>query len=617
MPRSLKVTYHQIRRNNILFSKNGRFGVGFHSSFSFFNYKVVFLFVFIGISFFKAQAKESDSSQFNKLINKGYQIYYTNIDSGLYYYNLAEKIGRKLKNAAMISIACRFKGEVELSKLHIVNAQVLFKEAEKYAEISGRVDLKMDVICSKLGLFSEIIDIKNVSNLVHVSEKICSKLGKTESQRQLAVVYATAANAYLGNNQYDSALFFTNLFYLNNFQGNYRENNEASVILIEVYSLTQLGQTKKAELRYKVVEKLIDQYKMEFLRPILYNYGLRLYSTIGNIPVAKSLLDTMIQFQNEGKLTDFVSLEILYSKYLIDSTLGNIALAKEHLLLYYENYVNFLKKKEQLRMSSEVELINTKLNETEAILEMNKTESRYYKYKLWSIIIGFIVILTAIFIYFWWKRKKLLHKNQLIKSQLKVLRAQINSHFISNTLNAIGGYISGNNNKEAINYLGKFSKMMRSCLYYSDLDWISLEDEKTFLANYLELESLRYGIVVNYTFESQIKADYNKILIPSMLLQPLIENIMQHGFKLNKIEEAIITVNVSLDSKNFVLIEIIDNAPKPHVDDGFTKIGGRKIVMDRLKLYMKNEKQSNFSIDRIVNKNRLKLTVPIINETND
>lgn len=116
--------------------------------------------------------------------------------------------------------------------------------------------------------------------------------------------------------------------------------------------------------------------------------------------------------------------------------------------------------------------------------------------------------------------------------QLRALRAQMNPHFMFNALNAIQGLITSGRNNEAESYLAKFAKMMRQTLEYSDLEVVTLEQEIEFLDRYLDINrKLRFREKLYYQIIAPKRTDLNDIQVPTMILQPFVENAIEHGIR--------------------------------------------------------------------------------------
>lgn len=125
-------------------------------------------------------------------------------------------------------------------------------------------------------------------------------------------------------------------------------------------------------------------------------------------------------------------------------------------------------------------------------------------------------------------RKSVLDK-KLAQLELKALKAQLNPHFVFNSLNAIKGLIQNNNNEEAVEYLVTFSSLVRDVLDFSEMKEISLREELEFSEEYLRIESLRFDRGFLYDFIIEPGIDTDKIFLPPMLLQPYLENSIWHG----------------------------------------------------------------------------------------
>jgi len=125
---------------------------------------------------------------------------------------------------------------------------------------------------------------------------------------------------------------------------------------------------------------------------------------------------------------------------------------------------------------------------------------------------------------------KLLDINRMLaESQLMALRAQMNPHFVFNCLNSIQECIVTQKYGEASNYLNKFSKLFRVVLNNSGRNLVTLEEEAEVLRLYLELELMRFEKSFSYTIHIDEELDREEILVPSMLIQPYVENALWHG----------------------------------------------------------------------------------------
>jgi ligand-binding sensor domain-containing protein len=163
----------------------------------------------------------------------------------------------------------------------------------------------------------------------------------------------------------------------------------------------------------------------------------------------------------------------------------------------------------------------------------------------WFRLLIAIISLLAVY-YFFRSREKNIRTKAAIKQQMaelegKALRAQMNPHFIFNSLNAIQELIVTENYNGSYQYLSKFSKLLRMVLNNSEKNMIALQDEIDMNRLYLELESLRFKQSFHYSITTNEKIDTDTVQFPSLLLQPFIENAIWHGL-MHKEDEKRLTV---------------------------------------------------------------------------
>ena len=126
-------------------------------------------------------------------------------------------------------------------------------------------------------------------------------------------------------------------------------------------------------------------------------------------------------------------------------------------------------------------------------------------------------------------RLKVEYNKRLTELELRAIRAQINPHFIFNCLNSIQLFIMQEDYNSAQKYLSDFSLLIRKTLEMSKLNFVSLNDEVSYLTTYLTLEKMRFDDKMDYEIFIDPKLTLNKAEVPSMLLQPYVENAVKHG----------------------------------------------------------------------------------------
>ncbi len=149
-------------------------------------------------------------------------------------------------------------------------------------------------------------------------------------------------------------------------------------------------------------------------------------------------------------------------------------------------------------------------------------------------------------------------KKHITEVELKALKAQINPHFIFNTLNTIQYFIQNEENERADMYLNKMSKLIRTTLNFSNESSIALADEIEYLRTYLDLESLRFDDDFNYSIEAKCLPGLLSFKIPTMVLQPHVENAIRHGLKPVKTGLKQLRVRFYADD-SYLVCEVEDN----------------------------------------------------------
>jgi LytS/YehU family sensor histidine kinase len=155
------------------------------------------------------------------------------------------------------------------------------------------------------------------------------------------------------------------------------------------------------------------------------------------------------------------------------------------------------------------------------------------------------------------QRQEFERKVEMSKIELKALRAQMNPHFIFNSLNAIQHYIFHTKSEEAIRYLNKFARLVRIILNNSEKPTVSVGEDIEALKLYLELEKMRFEDKFDYEVivESSVDPDYD--IMPPLLMQPYVENAILHGLNPKPVRGKL---TIRLHSKNnFLICTITDN----------------------------------------------------------
>ena len=244
----------------------------------------------------------------------------------------------------------------------------------------------------------------------------------------------------------------------------------------------------------------------------IYEYYYSYYSNTGNVTLARRYLDS-ISITNEEVFNDKLDEELVALKKSFE---------REHSL------------------EKKIVVVDNELAESEQTL-------------LYGVIIFLVSMLVlAVIITFLWVRN-VKSQNQNILIEQKLLRSQMTPHFIFNSLSVLQGMILNKEEDASVSYLNKFSKLLRTTLENSRHKTVSLASELAATDYYMALQNLDDPPRFNYQLTVDPTIDGKAIKIPPMLIQPFIENAIEHAF-LGQKENCEIKVNITIKEKQLVCI---------------------------------------------------------------
>ena len=210
-------------------------------------------------------------------------------------------------------------------------------------------------------------------------------------------------------------------------------------------------------------------------------------------------------------------------------------------------------------------------------------------------------------------------KEELENLKLVVFKSQMNPHFIFNALNSIKHYIINNEQKNAVHYLNKFSKLIRKILELSYVKEITLQEELDIIALYLNIENIRFSNEIDFTIHVDEAIDLLKIKVPPLILQPFLENALWHGLSSKK-DNKKIEINVSKTNSKLITITIEDNGIGRKASAKIkaqkvinTKSIGIQLTKERLQNFVSNtEKNFSLTFKDLVDDNGIALGTQVV-----
>lgn len=369
-------------------------------------------------------------------------------------------------------------------------------------------------------------------------------------------------------------------------------NNELGVFYYWESDFKNALKYYKRSLHYtKQLKKDLTKTKLA----IKYNNITEVYLDIKKYDSAKIYLDSVkllgINFIEQQQQYSFIKYRLRLSAATdknfkeVTNYLDSIYTYRDK--LYFNKYNNEL-----------VELTKAYQKEKELVNKNRISEIYNYKLKTRILVLIIILFLSTIIGLLIHRQRKYKFEKQSLQMQQRLLRSQMNPHFMFNTLYVIQNLID-KEPKKSTAYLIKFSRLLRLILDNSLTNYVLLEHEIESLVKYMELQLLRFPNKFTYSVNLENLEKDELLYIPPMLIQPFIENSIEHGFK-NIAYEGIITIQLTLQDK-YILCCIEDNG----IGFDNKKINYKKSTsMDLITNFL--EKSTKNKIKKINKKNQSK-----------
>ena len=355
-------------------------------------------------------------------------------------------------------------------------------------------------------------------------------------KRQMELLYYNSMTLFYMK-KFDSAFFYAKKYYDGGVElKDTNQINEAVVLLISIAPFK-----KNINLRQYITMGM--EAKSYFL---LQNnkYGVidasiglvKLYNATKNYSLANKELDE-IKVNLDFSDTSNMVVSYYNQKYISDSLQGNYKEAFSNLVKFniYQNVVNAksnLIKANALQSSYDLADAKRKNMQLENEKLLAKKQVMQHRIILTSLIAS-TVLLFGFFFYKRWqqnKRRSVETENLKVQTELKFLKTQLDPHFIQNTFQVLANKLQSQNTDDAVSVLKTVGNYLRGVLNQSDKQLVTLEEELEFTEQYLNLTSSLAK--QPFTFEINIADDADTFgaMLPAMLLQPIVENSVKHGF---------------------------------------------------------------------------------------
>ncbi len=280
---------------------------------------------------------------------------------------------------------------------------------------------------------------------------------------------------------------------------------------------------------------------------------------LGQLKEANKWMDTALVIVNDvkdssGKMMMYYGASELYS------TAGNVKKA-------FETFKIYTKMKDSIWNIEKVEKVNeleqkfNKVKNEKMIFELEKTKQLYTFLILGS-------LLTLLTLIFFFRQRSLQNKQNSMLAEQLLNRARINPHFFFNAMASLQNLSLQEKSTQTTLFISRFAKIMRQSLESTYEELVTVESEIDFITNYLEVQKLRFPEKFDFTFEIDDNLEINELKIPGMIIQPFVENAIEHGFN-------------TIDYKGLILISFVDEKEQIKIsieDNGIGNTKDKKVL---------------------------------------
>lgn len=446
----------------------------------------------------------------------------SNYPKGLEYLNKSLVLKKEVKDSVGMAKTLLNIGNIYKDQKNYEKAFVHYKKALPIFERKNDINSVIGALNNLSSIYSSRGNTKKAIELLKQSISLAKQI---KDKRQVAIGLHNMGDIHTKLGKYNTALDF------------YNRSLEIDKLLNRVYQLFQayinIAKVHYLKKEYGLALKTIqksDKYSLKFKSLKLDRLKTELLSDIHN-----ELGNFEKAFSNHKKY-----------KKLSDSIFNKENIRKIAELEYEYKY------KQELELANFRELKLTK--------KVKKTSSELQQSKL-NLLIGVIVFLLISIVLgiriFLLKIRNIKSVNENILIEQKLLRSQMTPHFIFNSLSVLQGVILNNETTKAVKYLSKFSKLLRITLENSRDKLVLLEKELEAVENYIIVQNLGAEVLFEYEIQKVEEINEKEMLVPPMLIQPFVENAIEHAFEEDQ-KDRKISIHLKYTGEQLVCL-ILDN----------------------------------------------------------
>lgn len=556
----------------------------------------------IGLIFIELGKRQRNNSEFAKAIN---------------YIQQAISISEKTLNDELHAKAAHELAVVFRRMGDNTQAHSLYIEALEWSEMANDTFL---IHCSLNGIGNIYFHYEDYTKAIEYFHRSLNYLGKTN--RNLlgeAINTNTLGESWLFLHNFDSALFYLNR--------SFKINEQIGSELGKAICYNGIGMVHHANGEYyKAIESFksalaIDRKKLDLVYVSMCQTSLgKTYITINNYAKAELILKESFEIASSigsrnralQALTELTKLykatnQPLKALEYIQTSMAYKDSINDELIQHNSEAMSILYKAEK----QEREILILKQNAELDGLKLSHQRNTF-------LAIFTFILITVLFVLGIYRQRRLQSQIKQVELEQQLFRTQLNPHFIFNSLAALQNFFMQNDKMAASDYLANFSRLMRNILLGSRNNSISLETELELLEDYLKLQQLRFNNAFDFKLSVDNTIDSESCTLPPMLVQPFIENAIEHGIRnleYNgqiviefKKEQQFLTITVDDNGRGFIKEEQSTNSKHVSLATKITQerlANIQKLTKNKCSLEVQNKKDVNMGTGV-----RINITIP-------
>jgi len=491
-------------------------------------------------------------------------VIYRNIskyDKAIDYHEYAEEVATYCQNLELKVLSLNMLGVVYRRMDLVSSALDYHSQALEFARtanpISEQLELSIAVSLNSMG--NIYLVLKQYDLAIEQFNKSLEIEERTENKLGLAINYQNIGYAKEAKGLLNEAL--------DDYKASLNYNEEINSDIGRVICFNSIGKIYIKQKKYNEALALLQDALAKALKIEDQYYIATSYTNLGWLEtltnkedLAEQHLKKAIEISdNYNLLTSKIEALQYLSKNYANKGVYDLALRDYKIADSLEQTIN-----NQRNLSYINDLIikyesESKTNTIKALANENElVKSRLEKNRLSLLLSLLAIVLVTVLLFIFNRQQQITQEKKILTLEQNMLKSQMNPHFIFNSLNSIKLYIINNEKENAVYYLNKFAKLIRKILVASNEKDISLADELETMKLYMNIENIRFSNEIDFKINMDENINPENIRVPSLILQPFLENSLWHGLS-SKTDDKRIELDIKKNADDYITISITDN----------------------------------------------------------